>query len=142
MSYTVNRSEVRQLLGQTFPASYAAEQNTSFVDMSKFHRVEIVIFAGDIGTSLDVDVEVATTTGGGDLATLKSITQLTQAGGDDNSVVVIEVRADEMSIAGVNHRYLRVESTPSGASIYGVLIWGCEPRYAPVATTALDEVVS
>lgn len=142
MSYPVNRTEVRELLATTYASAATTEQNTSYVDMAQFHRIEVEIIALNIGTSLDVDIEVATTTGGGNLATLKSITQLTEAGGDDNSVVVVEVRADEMSIAGVNHRYLRVESTPSGASTYAVLIWGCEPRYAPRPTTALDEVVS
>lgn len=139
--YTARASEQMQLLAATYGNGASTEQNTSFVDCSKFHRILIIIAAIDIGTSLDADVEVTTDGVSANLATLKSITQLTQAGADDGSVVHIEVRTEEMTIAGVNHRYLRVEQTPSGASYWVTLVYGIEPRYMPVPTTALDEVV-
>lgn len=139
--FTARPSELRQLLAATYSDGASTEQNTSFVDVSRYHRIQIEILLIDVGTSLDVDVEVATTSGGANLATLKSITQLTQAGGDDASAVIVEVRSEEMNISGTHHRYLRVESTPSGASDYVIAVCGCEPRYAPVSTTILDEVV-
>lgn len=141
MSYTERVTEREQLLAATYASGATTEQNTAYVDVSKFHRIRIILAVQNVGTSLDADVEVATTTGGADLATLKSITQLTEAGGDDGSVVEIEIRAEEMNIAGVHHRYLRLEQTPSGASTWVALIYGCEPRYAPVPTTGLDELV-
>lgn len=142
MSFTERFSEYTQVLAVTYPASYSSEQNTTFVNVGAFHRWAILIVAGNIGTSLDADVEVSTDGVSADLATLsgKSITQLTEAGGDDNSVVIVEGRAEELTIEGVHHDWIRLESTPSGASIYCVIVLGIEPRYKPVSTSFLDEV--
>jgi hypothetical protein len=53
---------------------------------------------------------------------------------------VIEIRTDELDIAGGDD-CINLEMTPAGASsIFGAQIWGLEPRYAPVATTNLDSV--
>lgn len=146
MSYTERFSEVHQLLASTYPASYASEQNTTFVNVANFHRVVVIITAGNIGTSLDADIEIATDSDATGLHTLKSITQLTEAGSDDNSTVVVEIRNEELTkpanASSSNYDWLRVETTPSGASIYGVQVWGVIPRFAPVSTTALDEVVA
>lgn len=141
MSFTNRISELLQKLASTYASGATTEQNTSYVDVSKFHRIFVELSVINVGTSLDMDIEVATDTDGGNLATLKSITQLTEAGGDDGSTVVVEIRAEELNIAGVHHRYLRAEQTPNGAGTWVCHIWGAEPRYAPVPTTALDEVV-
>lgn len=143
MSTTNRISEVKELLAAGYHSGATTEQNTTFASVGAFHRWSVEIHVIDVGTSLDADVEVATSSGGADLATLsgKSITQLTQAGGDDASSVLIEGRNEELTIAGVHHDYLRVETTPSGASTYVVLVYGCEPRYAPVSTSLYDEVV-
>jgi hypothetical protein len=141
-----NFSEIADLLGVINPASYAAEQNTGWIDMAKYSRIAIVIHAGDIGTSLDADVEIATDSSGTDIHTLKSMTQLTEAGGDDNSVVVIEVRAEEMSkpseADGKEYSHLRLELTPSGATIVGAQVWGLSPKYPPVTNSLLAETVT
>jgi len=141
--FTERFSERAQVLAVTYPASYSSEQNTAFVNVGNFHRWAILIIAGNIGTSLDADVEVTTDGVSADLATLsgKSITQLTQAGSDDDSVVIIEGRNEELTIAGVHHDWIRLESTPSGASLYCVVVLGIEPRSQPVSTSFLDEVV-
>jgi hypothetical protein len=143
--YTERFTETAQLLAVTYPASYAAEQNTAFVNVGSFHRVLVLVIAGDIGTSLDVDVEIATDASATALHTLKSITQLTQAGGDDNSPVAIEIQTEDLvkptGASATNYEWLRVESTPNGASIYTILVFGLIPRYAPVSTTIFDEIV-
>lgn len=144
MTYTAKFAELHELLAVTYPASYSGEQNTDYVYVGNFHRLVIMIVAGNIGTSLDVDIEIATDSAGAGLVTMtgKSITQLTQAGSDDDSVALIEIRGEEFNVEGVHYDYLRVESTPSGASLYTVLIWGAVPRNAPASVTALDEVVN
>lgn len=144
MSYTERFTEVHEVLGELFPASYAAEQNvpsSGFINVGMYHRVVIILSAGNIGTSLDADVEVATDNNGSNVRTLKSITQLTEAGGDDNSRVAIEIRGEELNIEGVNYPYLRLEVTPNGATLAGALVLGIIPRYAGVSVTGWDEVV-
>lgn len=138
--------EMMELLGVLYPASYNSEQNlpsSGFYDMSKYHGAWIEVFAGNIGTALDLDVEVATDNSGTDLATIKSITQLTEAGGDDNSPVGVRVRAEELHNPSLNkdYRYMRVEVTPNGATLACVAVYGIVPRYAPVSRTIWDEIV-
>lgn len=139
-------SEANALLATINPATYSAEQNTAWLDMSKYERIVVVLNAGDIGTSLDIDIEIATDSSGSNIHTLKSITQLTEAGGDDNANVVIEIRASEMTSPSgadsTNYRYVKVEVTPSGNCIFGVMVYGNEARYEAVATTNWDEIVA
>lgn len=148
MSYTTASYEDRQLLGVLWPASYNSEQNvpsSNFFDVSKYHRIAVEVFAGNIGTSLDVDVEIATDNAAANLHTLKSITQLTEAGSDDNSAVHIEIQSEELSkptgATGQNYDFLRVEVTPSGATLVCVAVYGFVSRNKPVSTTIYDEIV-
>jgi hypothetical protein len=137
-------SEDLALLAVIYPAVHSTEQNTTWVSMSNYEEIAVVLIAGDIGTSLDLDIEIATDGSAGNLHTLKSITQLTQAGGDDNSPVLVEVLAAEMvnpsGASGSNYDYLRVEATPSGNCYFSVAVFGHRPRQRPVATTLWDEV--
>jgi hypothetical protein len=59
---------------------------------------------------------------------------------DNNTVSVIEIRTEEFDVDDA-HCCINVEATPAGASaIFGVEIWGFEPRYMPTPTTNLDSV--
>ena len=138
MSYTERFTETHASLATIFPASYNSEQNTAWIDCEGYHRIYIDLVAGDIGTSVDMDIEVSLTDGGTPV-TLKSITQLTQAGGDDNSYVGVEVRMEEM--AASNYKFLRVELTPSGSCLLCVRVWGVVARYNPADVTGFDEIV-
>lgn len=139
-------TETHELLAVINPATYSTEQNTDFINISNYDRVTVLINAGDIGTSLACDIEIATNDGGTGLHTLKSITTLTQAAGDDNSNVAINLRGEEFSkptsAPSKEYSHMRVELTPSGNCIFSVQVWGCNTRYAPVPTTLLDEIVS
>jgi hypothetical protein len=147
-AYTERFTEVHKKLATIYPASYNSEQNTSFIDMSLYHRIVVVLSCGDIGTSVDLDIEIATDTSASNLLTLKSITQLTQAGGDDNSDAAVEIQAEELSVptgaAAANrgkYRYLRVEITPSGSCLLGCMVFGVVSRYNPADVTNWDEVL-
>lgn len=142
MPYTENFAEYAAPLAVIYPASYNSEQNTAFVNMGKYHRLAIVIIAGAVGTDFDADVEVATDDAATGLFTLKTITANTE----DNEIVVIDVRADELGkpsgADGENYDWVRLELTPSGSCLLSAVIFGIEPRYAPIDQTLWDEVVS
>ena len=145
MAYTERFFEKHAVLGVLYPASYASEQNLGWYAVQNYHRIAILVIGGNIGTSLDVDVEIATDADGSDVHTLKSITQLTQAGSDDDSYVGIEIQSEELSkpagTSVTNFTHLRVEVTPSGATLACVVVLGVNPRFAPVSTTGFDEIV-
>lgn len=138
-------SEKNELLGGIYPASYDAEQNTAWINAKSHNRFAVIVRAGNIGTSLDADIEIATDDQASNLHTLKSMTQLTQAGGDDDSTVIIEFNGSELTYPtdapSTNYTHFRVEATPSGASIFEVIVLGFDARNEPVSTTLLDEVV-
>jgi hypothetical protein len=147
VGYTERFTETHRKLAVIYPASYNSEQNTAFVDVGGFHRIFVHVIAGDIGTSIDVDIEIATDSAAAGLLTLKSITQLTQAGGDDDSDVGIEIQAEELSYpTGAaaadlgKYHWLRVEVTPSGSCLLAVVVYGVPARFSPVDVTNWDEI--
>lgn len=144
MSYTEEFAEGHKLLSVNFYSGVTTEQNTTFVSLQNYHRVAILIWASNVTTTLDADVEVSTTgLADSSLHTLKSITQLTS--GDDAARVAIEIQSEELSkptgAPSVEYDYLRVETTPSGSGTYMVAVIGISPRYKPVGVNEWDEVV-
>lgn len=119
------------------------EQNTGYVLVANYQRIAILIHALVVGTTLDVDVEIATSSGAANAFTLKSITQLVAA--DDNAVVCIDIRPDELtnpSGASANeYRYLNVEVTPDGSATVGVIVLGI-PRDKPAPATLWTQRIS
>ncbi|MDZ4771210.1 MAG: hypothetical protein SGJ24_18975 [Chloroflexota bacterium] len=109
-----------------------AEQNSGYVALTSYTRIAILIHAITVTTTLDVDIEIATSAAGANERTLKSMTQLVAA--DDDVIVCIDVRPDELtSPAGttVNEfTHLNVEVTPNGAATLSVIVLGV-PRSQP-----------
>ncbi len=146
--YTERFTEVHKKLAVIYPVSNSGTQNTGWLDVSLYHRIFIHICAGNIGTSLDGVVEVATDAAGSNPKTLKSITQLTEVGSDDNSDVGIEIQSEELSIPPSaslaqygKYKYLRYTQTASGATIASAVIYGVVARYYPADVTNWDEIV-
>lgn len=125
-------------------ANVSSEANTGYVNVSKYARIAVVCHAILVGTSLDIDIEIATNGSGAGVHTLKSIAAL--SGTDDDSLVVIEINGDELTDpAGASSRdydWLNVEINASGTCAVSVVIYGLEPRYQPVDQTLWDEVVN
>ena len=145
MSYTERFTERHCPLARINPASYTTEQNTARAYVGNYHRVFVLLIVGAMAANatLDVDVEQHTASAGGSTknVTSHSITQLTQAGGDGNQLVGIEIQTEELDVNN-GYDYLSVEVTPAvGAVICGCILFGIIPRYAPVAATAWAEVV-
>ena len=146
MVYTQRPSEVMVPLAVMHADSYSGVQDSGYVSLALYHRAWIVLDVGDmaVGATLDIDVEEATTTAGidGKNITGKSITQLTQAGGDGDDLICISIRTEELDVANM-FDCINVEVTGAGAATeYSLIIYGCEPRFPPVPVTAWQERVA
>jgi hypothetical protein len=130
------------------PASKTAgTYDTGGIDMSKCTRAVFELMVGDMQATSTVDMKLQesaddvtyTDVSGG---SGNSITQLTGAGADDNKIVTLECRADQLS-SGM--RYLRARVTVAvDASILGVMAKGFDCTYEPANgfnNAAVDEQV-
>lgn len=131
------------------PDAYtAAAYTTDVIDMANLDRVLFIVMAGTLGSSgtLDFLVKGDTASGGSFDTTItgKSITQLTQAGTDDDKQALVEVTGDEVIAQGF--RYLRGTMTVGTAtSDAGVVVIGSRRRYQPMTDhdlASVDEVVA
>jgi len=146
--YTERFTETACLLYNLAPISVAngAEAFTSYVSLANYHRAAILIHTGVMasGSTLDAVVHQATDTSGSSpkhLTSSKAITQLTQAGSDSNKDVAIEIRTEELDVAGGFDCIALGYTVGTAATLLSIEIYGLVPRYAPVATTAYDEIV-
>lgn len=117
--YTERLSEALAVVSCIDPDAYtAAAYNGDVIDMSKYSRVLFIVQVGTLGSSATVDwlLKGDTASGGSYTTTItgKSITQLTQAGTDDDKQVVIEVTAEEVAAQGF--RYIRETLTVATAT--------------------------
>src|SRR3990172_1066373 len=125
------------------PDAYAAGTVTGdAIDMSKFHRIVAIVQVGDLGASATVDYSLTgSTTSGGSYTTIsgKSITQLTQAGTDDNKQAIIELTGADAKVAGIQFvkDKLVVGGTDSDA---GAIVLADRARYAPASDNDLSSV--
>lgn len=146
MDFTQMFSEAVEVL-----AHIPADSETTVIDsgnvlVENFHRVAVLISVGDMasGATLNIDLEQASSTAAGTRKAItgKSTTELTQAGGDSNQVLIIELRTEELDITN-GFKYVNLEVTPASAAVeFAAFILGVTPRYKPVSTTAVEEVVS
>lgn len=134
-------SEMCALVGTIDPDAYAASTYTSDgVDMGAYQKLMAVLSVGTIGASGTVDAKLqqATTSGG----TFKdivggSITQLTQAGGDSDSQVVINLDGINLDVAD-NYRHVRLSVTV--AADLGATLYGFAAGYGPASDGNLSSV--
>ncbi len=122
---------------------------TDWVDMSKFQNVGFVVMTGTLGSSATVDFKVqeATSAAGAGAQDIsgKSITQLTEAGTDDDKQVVVNVKAEELDRED-GYQFVRGLMTIGVAtSDAAVLVLGADPRFLPASDfdlASVDEIVS
>lgn len=143
-SYTERFTEVHQHVTALYPANRAAAvYNTNWADASGHHRFVVELFVGVMaqGATLDLVIQEATDNAGTNAANIagKAITQLTQAGGDGDDTVIIEVRCEELT---PGYRYVRAVMTIANAAVFTCLsAKGVVARYQPVPIGGLTEVV-
>ncbi len=143
MSYTERFTERHELLAHIPADSETVEINTAWIAMTNLHRIVILISVGDLAATatFNVDVEQATDNAGAGVKNItgKSITAL--AATDDDVPIAIEIRAEELDVAG-GFDFIRVECTPANAAVeFAVFVLGVVPRFVPVSVTAWEEVV-
>ena len=144
-TYTERLSEVHEVLAHIPADSETVEINSGRLLLERYHRAAVLISVGDMagGATFDVDVEQANQAAGGTLKVIagKSTTQLTQAGGDGDQVLIIEIRSEELDVTG-GFEYINVECTPAVAAVeFAVFVLGTVSRYNPVPTTNVAEIV-
>jgi len=145
-SFTERFTEVNQPGGELYPALKTATAHAgAWIRMSSHQRVVFLVQIGAMTALSTVDFSVQQDdVGDGSNAkaiTGKSITQLTQAGGDGNDLIAVEVRTEELDVSGGFH-YVRGLLTVGTDTVYAaVLPLRFIPNYPPVATTGWTEVV-
>lgn len=145
MPYTERFSEVHQVLAHEPADSQAVEVNSGFLSLANFHRAVVIISLGDMaaGGQFVVNVDQATNTAGASSKALtgKSTTRLTQAGGDGDDLLIIEIKSIELDVAnGFDCINVRINPVDAAAE-FALLVLGCIPRFPPVATTLVTEIV-
>lgn len=123
----------------------AGTSYTSYVSLKNYHRAVAVIDVGDMASNATADfsiVQAQDSSGTGVKAiTGKAATQLTQAGGDGNEIIVIELRGEELDIAnGFEHVAIKMIIGVDAVELSAIL-YGIEPRFKPVPTTNWSEIV-
>lgn len=122
-----------------------ATVNSAWVSLASYHRAVLVINVGDMVATATLDVslrQASDGTGTGTKAiTGKAITQLTQAGGDGNQILVIELQTEELDVDG-GFENVGVRHVVAAAAVeMGWTLFGIQPRYAPVPTTNYAEII-
>lgn len=123
------------------PDAYGTGAQTGdVIDMAIWRRVLFIVMAGTLGSSATLDFVVnGDTASNGSFSTQitgKAITQLTQAGTDDDKQVLLEVTAEEVVAQGL--RYIRSTATLAAAtSDYGVIALA-EPAHGTIDLVSND----
>jgi len=146
MSYTQRFTEVNQPEGELYPAlKTVGDHEGDWFLMSNHQRAIFLVMVGAMTalSTLDFVVQQDDVGDGSNAVTItgKEITTLTQAGGDGNDLVAVEVRTEELNVSG-GFEYIR------GVLSVGVDTVQCcllplkfIPNYPPVVTTGWTEIV-
>lgn len=138
------------VVGVIDPDAYAAAAySTGYIAMADWFRLMAVIMVGDmVATGLcDAKFQQATDGSGTGVkdVTGKAITQLTQAGTDDNKQAVINLDQDDLDIANnFTHVRLTVTLTTAGADM-GALVLGFSKRQDVASDgdlASVDEIIA
>lgn len=130
MTYTERFTETHALIDHLHPQDLTKETAGNWVCVKNYHRVVCVASIGATDQTFNLKLQEATDAAGtssGDISG-KAITQLT--GADDNSIVAIELRTEELS---ADHDWIRFVATAGAATVTAsVELYGIVSRYNPV----------
>ena len=143
-------SEKMAIVATIDPDAYSASTYTSdYANTEYFHEYLAAIHVGTMATSSTVDAKLiqatsATGAGAKDI-TGKAITQLTEGGTDSDKQALINLRTDELDVAG-GFSFVAIQMTvATAASDSGAVLWGVQPRFGPASDNDLasvDEIVT
>lgn len=145
MNSNVKLNEKIAILASLDPASVAASTVVStWVPLANFHSIAAIIQTGVLGASATIDAKLRQATdnagtGAKDI-TGKAITQIVKATGD-NKQVSIEARGEDLDVSN-GFGYVALSATVgTAASIFGALLVGANPRFAPASALNAATVV-
>jgi len=147
MAYTNRVSEDMYPLVAYHADSLGVSAITSaYVSLANYHRAWLYLNVGEMQATATLDVsflQATTTAGAGTKAFVpaKAITQLTQAAGDGDQQVCVEIQTSELDVDG-GFDCLAVVTTVAGAAVE--LAWslfGCVTRFKETPTTNWEEIV-
>jgi hypothetical protein len=150
-SYIPRLSQELAVVACIDPDAYTTGTQTSdIIDMRYHKRVMFIVQVGDFGTngtcSFTVFGDSAAAMGTEVALTGKSITQLTDAGTDDDKQAIVEVTAEELASQIVGGRYVRGKLVIGTAtSDAGMIALADRLRYAPASVydlASVDEIVA
>lgn len=142
-------SERAALVGVIDPDAYAANTyTTGYIPLKDFGRFLAVILCGTMGAAATLNAKLIgySDASGGNPADIagSAITALTQAGGDSDKQVLINLNVD--SLAGLGHTHFRLSVTTAVESVdFGAVVLGFDPRHAPASDSdaaTVDEIKS
>jgi len=147
MPYTNRVSEEFYPLAQHDPRTrQVATHVSSWVLLENYHRAWLHLKVGDMGAlaTLDAGLQQASDATGTGVKAIagKTITQLTQAGGDGtDDDLCIELQTEELDVDG-GFEYVRFYVTIAVADcVYAATLFGLCSRFKPVPTTNWTEIV-
>lgn len=131
------------------PDAYtASSRTTDYVDTEYFHQLSAVVQAGVLGGTgtLNAKLLQATSSTGANAVTIvgKAITALTQAGTDSGKQAIINLKTDELNVAG-GYKWVGLRVVNVVTSDFGAAIYGFNPRFGPASANDLgsvDEIVT
>jgi len=146
-TYTANFTEIHEPGGTFYVDSRAiGTYNTAWLSMRDHQRAVFQLVVGEMqqGATLDMAIQQAQDvlgTGAKVFTPAKAITQLTQAAGDGDDLVIVEVRTEEMDVNG-QFDWIRGQVVIAGGAVEMALIpLRLASAYPPVPVTGWTEVV-
>lgn len=130
-------------------ANAAGALTSDYVSLAEFHSCMGIVMVGTMGSTGTIDAKLvqATDSAGTGVKDItgKAITQLTEAGTDDDKQAVINCRAEELDVDnGFDHVAL-VLTTAAATSDSAAVLLGLDPRHGPASDSDLasvDEIVT
>ena len=152
MSYTAELSELMYPLGFYYADSYGVgTHNTGWVSLQKYHRAWLVLNVGDLqqGATLNCALQQATSSAGAGAKAItssktlgaKAIAALSQAAGDSDDLVCIELQTEELDVDN-RFYFVRAQVTVTGDAVeFSGILYGCSARFKAVPITNWTEIV-
>lgn len=141
--YTEALHEKVALLAKLNPASVSGQTVTSWVSVQNYHRFAVLVHVGAVANDSLVNVQVEQALGvqgyGQKILTSKVVETLDTS--DDNAFVWIDVQSEELDAAnGYSAINLKVTTQGTAVILVGYIL-GYEPRFKPVPTTLISQLV-
>lgn len=138
-------SQLAGVVGVIDPDAYAAATyTTGWIDMRDYHQLLAIIMVGVMASTSTVDAKLQQATDGSGTGAKdisgKAITQLTEAGTDDDKQALINLRQEELDVDN-DFTHVRLSMTvAAAASDACAVVLGLNPRYGPADRDDLSSV--